>query len=84
MRFTAMVTVKLKSGVLDPQGAAVRGALTAMGYSGVHDVAVGRHVTLALEAPSRKEAEAQVQEMSRRILANPVLETFTVDLREEA
>ncbi|MHB9144836.1 MAG: phosphoribosylformylglycinamidine synthase subunit PurS [Symbiobacteriia bacterium] len=82
MRFTAMVTVKLKAGVLDPQGAAVRSALTGLGYTDVAEVAVGRHITLDLEAASVVEAESQVAEIARRILANPVLETFAVDLRE--
>ncbi len=82
MRFTAMVTVKLKAGVLDPQGAAVRSALAGLGYTGVAEVAVGRHITLDLEAASRVEAESQVAEIARRILANPVLETFAVNLRE--
>lgn len=82
MRFAATVTVTLKPGVLDPQGSAVRQALVALGFEGVGEVAVGRHVALELEAPDRGQAEARAREVARRLLANPVLETFEVQVRE--
>lgn len=82
MHYKATVTVSLKPGVLDPQGAAVKSALTALGYAAVAEVAVGRHITLDLEAASREAAAAQVEEIARRILANPVLERFTFSLAE--
>ncbi len=78
--FTAEVKVMLKKAVLDPQGKAVLGSLHAMGFAGVSDVRVGKEIRLVLKAASREEAEAQVREMSRRILSNPVIEDFDVRL----
>lgn len=82
MRYSATVTVTLKPGVLDPQGVAVGKALTALGFEGVGEVAVGRHVVLELEAENLGQAEAKAREMARRLLANPVLEVFRVAVRE--
>ena len=74
--FTAEVKVTLRKAVLDPQGKAVLGALHSIGFIGVTDVRVGKDIRLTLDAPSRQEAEAQVREMGRRILSNPVIEDF--------
>ncbi|MGE5589620.1 MAG: phosphoribosylformylglycinamidine synthase subunit PurS [Bacillota bacterium] len=76
MRFQATVTIALKPGVLDPQGAAVKRALASLGYGRVSDVRVGKHIVLELEAESQVDAESQAREMAWRVLANPVLETF--------
>lgn len=80
MRYKAEVRVTLKRGVLDPQGATVRSALAALGYEGFEDVRVGKLVELWLEAPSEEAARERVREVGERLLANPVLETFTVQV----
>lgn len=80
MRYKAEVRVTLKPGVLDPQGATVKSALAALGYQGFEDVRVGKLIELWLEAPSEEAARRQVTEAGRRLLANPVLETFAVHL----
>lgn len=72
----AQVEVRLKPGVLDPQGQAVAGALRANGFDGLAGVRVGKLIEVTLEAPSRAEAEARVDKMCRRLLANPVIETY--------
>jgi phosphoribosylformylglycinamidine synthase PurS subunit len=76
------VLVQLKPGLLDPQGKAVEGSLPAMGWTNVSGVRVGRHVELTIEAESEAVAQAQVEEMAARLLANPVIEDFQI-LRAE-
>jgi len=82
MAYRAKVYVTLKEGVLDPQGDAVRKGLGSMGYP-VRDVRVGRYIVLTLDAQSREAAEQKVEEMCRRLLANPVIEDFSFDPLEE-
>jgi len=72
------VLVSLKPGLLDPQGKAVGGALPAMGWKNVTNVRVGKHVELTVEADSEEAARAQVEEMARRLLCNPVIEEFRI------
>jgi phosphoribosylformylglycinamidine synthase len=76
--YTFEVLVRLRPGLLDPQGKAVEGSLPAMGWTNVSGVRVGRHVELTIEAEDEAAARAQVQEMARRLLSNPVIEDFQV------
>ena len=78
MRCTFEVLVTLKDGLADPQGKAVEASLPALGFSNVTDVHVGRHVRLDVEAPDEAQARAQVDEVARRLLSNPVIEDFRV------
>jgi phosphoribosylformylglycinamidine synthase len=73
----ATVTVMLKQGVLDPQGAAVKSALGALGFDGVEDVRQGKVIELDL-APGT--TEAQVTEMCEKLLANTVIESYRVEI----
>ena len=77
-RFTFEVLVRLKPGLLDPQGKAVEGALPALGWTNVSDVRVGKHVELVVEAGGEDEARAQVEDMATRLLSNPVIEEFQI------
>ena len=70
------VVVGLKAGVLDPQGKAIGHALDGLGFAGVRDVRAGKVIDLELEDGV---TEAQVDEMCRRLLANPVMETYSVE-----
>ena len=72
------VLVRLKPGLLDPQGKAVEGALPAMGWTNVSDVRVGKHVELTIDADSIDAARTQVEDMGKRLLSNPVIEEFQV------
>ena len=78
MRFTFEVLVQLKPGLLDPQGKAVEGALPALGWTNVSGVRVGKHVEVTVEAEDEEAARAQVEEMSDRLLSNPVIEEYTI------
>lgn len=84
MLFKAEVKVSLKKGVLDPQGSAVEGAVKAMGYQGVPQVRIGKFIEVWVEAESEEKARATVDELGRKILTNPVMETFTFTIANSA
>ena len=66
--------------MLDPQGAAIGHALVALGFDGVGDVRQGKYLELELADTDRAAAHARVEEMCRRLLANPVVETYVIDI----
>ena len=70
----AKVLIRPKQGILDPQGKAVERALPALGFEGVHDVRVGRLVELETDDPSK------LGELCEKLLANPLIEDFEVEL----
>ena len=72
-----VVTVTLKSGVLDPQGRAIHGALAALGFSGVRDVRAGKLIELDLDDGASRE---DVDAMCRKLLANTVIENYRIDM----
>lgn len=76
----ARVHVMLKDGVLDPQGEAVRHALGTLGFQGVEAVRQGKVIDIELKAKSKKAAEAEVTAMCEKLLANTVIEKFTVEI----
>lgn len=73
----ARVTVMLKDGVLDPQGAAVQHALGAMGFAGVNSVRQGKVIELDLADGT---PEAQVKDMCEKLLANTVIESYEIEI----
>ncbi|NNM33744.1 MAG: phosphoribosylformylglycinamidine synthase subunit PurS [Gemmatimonadetes bacterium] len=77
-RFHLEVLVKPRPGLLDPQGKAIHSALSNLGYESVDEVRVGRAIYLDVEASSLEAAQAQAEEMCRKLLANPVTEDFTI------
>ncbi|MBY3166622.1 phosphoribosylformylglycinamidine synthase subunit PurS [Rhizobium laguerreae] len=74
----ARVTVTLKNGVLDPQGKAIEGALSALGFSGVGHVRQGKVFDLELQGADKSKAEADLKAMCEKLLANTVIENFTI------
>jgi phosphoribosylformylglycinamidine synthase subunit PurS len=68
--------------LLDPQGKAVLNSLKNMELSGVTDVRIGRHVSLALEAASEAEAREKVEAACRQLLANLIVETYRYELKQ--
>jgi phosphoribosylformylglycinamidine synthase len=78
----AIVNVYLKEGVLDPQGKAVKHALGSLGFNNVNDVRVGKQIILELEATDKEEALKEVEQMSETLLANTVIEDYTVEIVE--
>ena len=78
----ARVHVRLKEGVLDPQGAAIGHALAQLGFGGVNGVRQGKLIELDLDHQDRAAAAAEVKAMCERLLANPVIETYSVSLED--
>ncbi|HEY3724010.1 MAG TPA: phosphoribosylformylglycinamidine synthase subunit PurS [Acidimicrobiia bacterium] len=81
-RFEARIDVSHLPGILDPQGATVEKALPALGYTNVTQVSVGKSIRLVVDAADEAAARAQVDEMCHRLLANPVIEAFSISLAE--
>jgi phosphoribosylformylglycinamidine synthase PurS subunit len=78
MKFRVAVQVLPRRGILDPQGKAVGDALRTLGFAGVTDVHVGRHLVIDTSADSADAAKAAVKSMCDRLLANPVTEDFII------
>jgi len=76
----ARVHVMLKSGVLDPQGEAVRHALGQLGFDGVEGVRQGKVIELDLAETDAETARATVTEMCEKLLANTVIESYSVEI----
>ena len=76
----ARVHVTLRTGVLDPQGEAVRHALGQLGFEGVNGVRQGKVIELDLAETDAAKAEAQVTEMCEKLLANTVIENYAVEI----
>jgi len=79
----ARVFVTLRRSVLDPQGKAIQGALETLGYAEVNEVRVGKMIEITLKDGERSAAQARLEEMCRRLLANPVIEDYRVELEAE-
>ena len=79
---TARVYVTLKKSVFDPQGKTIHEALRSMGYSSVEEVRQGKFFELALDGVSAQEARATAEEIARKVLANPVIESCRVEVEE--
>ena len=84
MHYAVRIDVTHLPGVLDPAGATVERALPALGYDNVSQVSIAKTIRLSLEAASATAARAQVEEMCQRLLANPVIERYTVEIVETA
>ena len=76
----ARVTVTLKSGVLDPQGKAIEQALASLGFSGVAGVRQGKVFDIEIAESDPEKASAALTEMAERLLANTVVEKYSIDL----
>lgn len=80
MAYVASVNVMLKEGIADPQGQTIEQALPALGFEGVSEVRVGKRIQLHVDANDPNDARKKVAEMCERLLANPVIESFEVDV----
>jgi len=78
----ATVHVTLKNGVLDPQGKAIEHALGALGFDGVNQVRQGKFLELDLGETDAEKARAQVNDMCEKLLANTVIENYTVEISD--
>ena len=80
--YLARVYVTLKPTVNDPQGLTIRGGLHSLGFDAVESVRAGKYMEIRIDAADAATAEAQVTEMCRKLLANPVIEDFRFELED--
>jgi phosphoribosylformylglycinamidine synthase len=73
------VLVRLRPGILDVQGAAVKRALDTLGFRDVADVRIGKVVEVELDAPGEAQARARIDEMCKKLLTNPILEDYVIE-----
>ena len=76
----ARIKITLKTGVLDPQGKAIEGALSSLGFSGVGDVRQGKYIELDLHETDEAKAKATVDKMCKDLLANTVIENYSYEI----
>ena len=76
----ARVTVTLKSGILDPQGKAIEGALKSLGVSGVASVRQGKVFDIEIDGGDKARAEAALQSAAEKLLANTVIENYRIEV----
>ena len=77
-----VITVMLQPDVLDVQGQAVEGALKHLGFESVEQVRIGRQIEIILPTEDHESARLQLSEMGKKLLANPVIEEFQIDIKE--
>lgn len=80
MRSKVTVLIRLKPGILDPQGKAIEESLPALGYGGVESVKVGKVIEMVVEGADASEIESRAKAMCDALLANPVIEDYEVEL----
>ena len=78
----ARIVVRLRPGILDPQGTTIRRALEGLGFPEVRDMRVGKVLDLTLDETDVGRARQRLEEMCRKLLANPVIEDYTCEVVE--
>lgn len=81
MHFSVTITIALKEGMLDPEAEAIRHALANLGFE-IETLSTARVFHLAFDAPDRAAALSQSERMCERLLANPVIHRYTIEVRE--
>lgn len=82
MTFIAEIDIMPHKELLDPQGKAVVNNMKHLDLSGIHDVRIGRHVTVSLEASDEADARQKVDTACKKLLANLIMETYHFDLKQ--
>jgi len=80
MIYNVQIKVMLLKDLLDPQGKAVQSGLKNLGLNGVNDVRIGKHITLQIEANSEEEAKTIADNASKKLLVNPVMEFYEIEM----
>jgi phosphoribosylformylglycinamidine synthase len=79
VKYSFTVSIERKPGLSDPEGTTTKKALNDLGFDGVTHVSFGRTIMLDVEAATRDEALTQVEAMCEKLLANPAMETYTIE-----
>ena len=82
MKFKAEINVMPLKALLDPQGKAVTGSMKNIGLSEIQNVRIGKHISLEIEASGKEAAQKKVEEACKKLLANPIMESFEVTMEE--
>jgi phosphoribosylformylglycinamidine synthase PurS subunit len=80
MNFLAEIKVIPLKELLDPQGKAVMGGLSNLGLKNIEDVRIGKHINLQVNAATKEEAFSIAKEAAKRLLANPVMEEYAIEI----
>lgn len=80
MKYIAKIDVMPHKAILDPQGKAVTSGLKNLGLSTVENVRIGKHVEVEIEASSSEDAKAKIEEACKKLLANPIMESYQYTL----
>ena len=78
--YLAKIYITLKPTVNDPQGLTIKGALHNLGFGSVEDVRAGKYIEIRIDENDREKAKEQINEMCRKLLANPVIENYRFEL----
>jgi len=82
MAYLARIRVTLRKSILDPQGKAVEHAVLTLGFAGVSHVRMGKYIELCVDRQDKNEARRVTEDVCKKLLANPVMEDFSVELEE--
>jgi phosphoribosylformylglycinamidine synthase PurS subunit len=80
MKYNVQIKVMPLKDLLDPQGKAVMGSLQNLGLQGVHDVRIGKHITLQVDAATEDDARSVAEDAAKKLLANPVMEFYEIEM----
>ncbi|MFA5398927.1 MAG: phosphoribosylformylglycinamidine synthase subunit PurS [Dehalococcoidia bacterium] len=80
--YLSKVYITLKPTVNDPQGLTIKGALHTLGFKDVEEVRAGKYIEIKIAAGDMEKARAELQDMCKKLLANPVIENFRFDIEE--
>lgn len=80
MKARVSIQVMLRDGILDPQGKTVEENLPSLGFSGVSGVRIGKHIEFEIEGSDEAAVRTQIEQMSEKLLSNPVIEDFSYTL----
>lgn len=78
--YTSKINISIRKTILDPQGKAVEHSLKSLGFDSIEDTRIGKYIELRINARSKKEAEKISAEACEKLLANPVMEDFTIEV----
>jgi phosphoribosylformylglycinamidine synthase PurS subunit len=81
-KFQAEIDVMPKKEILDPQGKAVTGSMKNLGLTEIHNVRIGKHISLEIEAANEEAANAKVEQACKNLLANLIMESYSFKLHE--
>jgi phosphoribosylformylglycinamidine synthase PurS subunit len=81
--FKAEIKITLRKSILDPQGKTVEHSILSLGYNNIKNTRIGKYIELTIDAADKQEAKKITDEICKKILANPVMEDYSFELKEQ-